>query len=655
MNKIIIEVPEYVEYISQWAEYQCPLGHCIIDKTVTGCGFTEFCLRNNENVILCSPRKVLLENKEGQHHKKGNFNILYLRNDSEKIIEFDKSSDDRCSDDKDDISNNYSAVLDLKERTLSHYTNCLMNLQKPCKILVTYDSLKYILDALGSSINNFRVVVDEFQSIFLDSYFKSDVELDFVEYLKDCHNVLYLSATPMLDRYLDQLDYFRDLPYYELQWSPNYVEKIKVQRKQVKSLVTDTGKIIQDYKNGKFPQKIDNEGNIYLSKELVIFCNSVSMITQLIKRNNLNSNEVNIICSKTPKNERKLKKIKHIIGTIPLEGQSHKMFTFCTRTTYLGADFYSPCASTIILSDANIESMALDISLDLPQIIGRQRLKENVFKNDIIIFYKTLRDISKITREDFEKYVLEKRRKTSVLLEEYQKMSERGKIEYSEKLIRDSKLYQYDLVAVSRKTGYAILNYLVEVSDWRAWEVAQIDYQDNLSVTRSIYKILNGEICEYKDENTQVVDNFLQEFYSIGDFRLKMRLYCEFRDIYSSNKEISLSLHYKISDQRFENYYNYYGTDRIKSLRYEDKPLREGIQNKLKQDPLSSMIYQIFQISQKYTLKEIKERLGEIYISLGITKTPKASDLEEYYETKSILISENNGKRQKGYELLKFK
>ena len=661
MNKTIINVPEYVEYISQWKDYQCPLGHCIVDKTVTGCGFTEFCLRNNENVILCSPRKVLLENKEQQHHKKGNLNVLYIKNDLEKVIEFDKGKDDKFINKNkfninQEINNDYSIILDLKQKTLSHYTNCITNLNKPCKILVTYDSLYHVLNALGESINNFRVVVDEFQSIFLDSYFKADIELDFVEYLQDCPNVLYLSATPMLDRYLDNLEYFRDLPYYELQWSSNYVEKIKVRRKQVKSLVTDTSEIIQNYKKGNFPQKIDDNGNIYLSKELVIFCNNVSMITELIKRNNLNSNETNIICSKTPKNENKLKRVKCAIGEIPLEGEQHKMFTFCTRTTYLGADFYSPCASTIVLSDANIESLALDISLDLPQIIGRQRLKENVFKNDIIIFYKTLRDISNIPKAEFEKYILGKRKSTEIVLNGYQKLTEEEKRENSKIYKRDASANHYsdNFIGVSRKTGYAIFNYLVEVSDYRAWEVAQIDYQDSLSVTRSIYKILNGELSDYKNDREIEVDNFLNEFFKITRFRDKMKLYCEFRDKYLDNKEISLSLHYKIEDPRFENYYNYYGTDRCRSVGYEDKPLRDGISDKLLQDPLSISIYSNFKESQRYTLKEIKEKLGEIYQNLGITKTPKASNLSEYFEVSKTRITTSDGVRD-GYKLIKIK
>ena len=64
----VITVPEGIRYLSQWDKFSIPDFRCIIDKQITGCGFTEFCLTNSENVILCSPRKILLENKEKQHN-----------------------------------------------------------------------------------------------------------------------------------------------------------------------------------------------------------------------------------------------------------------------------------------------------------------------------------------------------------------------------------------------------------------------------------------------------------------------------------------------------------------------------------------------------------------------------------------------------------
>ena len=44
MNKKVIKVPSGrdIKYISEWSEYKIPKGHCIVDKGVTGCGYTEY-------------------------------------------------------------------------------------------------------------------------------------------------------------------------------------------------------------------------------------------------------------------------------------------------------------------------------------------------------------------------------------------------------------------------------------------------------------------------------------------------------------------------------------------------------------------------------------------------------------------------------------
>ena len=46
---------------------------------------------------------------------------------------------------------------------------------------------------------------------------------------------------------------------------------------------------------------------------------------------------------------------------------------------------------------------------------------------------------------------------------------------------------------------------------------------------------------------------------------------------------------------------------------------------------IEPMIYARFQVDQKYTREEIKTALGEIYTATGLTKTPKATDLEDYF------------------------
>ena len=93
MNKTIINVPAGIRFISDWKEFSLPENPCIVNKQITGCGFTEWCIRNNKNVILCSPRKILLENKEKQHQGE----VLYVRNELDKVADIDKDLN------KDDI------------------------------------------------------------------------------------------------------------------------------------------------------------------------------------------------------------------------------------------------------------------------------------------------------------------------------------------------------------------------------------------------------------------------------------------------------------------------------------------------------------------------------------------------------------------------
>ena len=146
-----------------------------------------------------------------------------------------------------------------------------------------------------------------------------------------------------------------------------------------------------------------------------MFFNSVTEITRLIKKNNLTPEQCNIICSKS--NSEQVKKVEKLgkgffVGRIPRKDEENKMFTFCTSSCYIGSDFYSKCASTFIFADPNLECLALDISLDLPQIIGRQRDKNNPFKNNVTIFYKTLRTENINNRKEFED-IQEKRKKNT--------------------------------------------------------------------------------------------------------------------------------------------------------------------------------------------------------------------------------------------------
>ena len=89
---------------------------------------------------------------------------------------------------------------------------------------------------------------------------------------------------------------------------------------------------------------------------------------------------------------------------------------------------------------------------------------------------------------------------------------------------------------------------------------------------------------------------------------------------------------------------------------YEESSLKNKISDNLKFPDLKNSLISHFKIKSKYTLKDIKFILNDIYKDLGITKTPKASELENYFDLKLILVQDSlSGKRSKGYLILGIK
>lgn len=641
LKKSILTVPYGINYISEWIDYKIPFSHCIVDKGVTGCGYTEMCLTNSLNIVLCSPRRLLLENKMEQHTK--DKNILYLKNEI-KDWAIDKPKFD--------------------QKIKDHIEKC-RHLNKPVKFMIVYDSVKYLIDLLSNGskflLENFYFIADEFQSIFLDSYFKAEVENNFVKILQNCPNVIYLSATPMLDKYLEKVDEFKNLPFQKLDWSKSgVVETIRVQRKRTASLSEESGRVIKSYLKGDFPIIIKPGGEIIQSKEAVLFFNSVTEITRLIKKFKLKPEQCNIICSSS--NTEQVKKVEKlgkgfVVGKIPLKGEENKMFTFCTSTCYIGSDFYSKCASTFIFADPNLECLALDISLDLPQIVGRQRDRDNPFKNIITVFYKTLRDDKVKSKEDF--ITLQNRRKenTEYILKGFNEIKTReSKTAILSKLEESIYLSKYknDFISIDRKTGTPVYNKFIEIANERAFEVAQEDYQDQISVTRALDQSIAGNIIEYKDKDDKEIDEFLTEkFYNTNIFAEKMKLFCEFMDEHGEDPYVKNTLLHKIPDPKFLNYYNFLGTAGCRAISYKENLILNKIRNSLNQDTVFLEVIKVFKVGDRLTKKDIKTSLAKIYARSNIKATAKAIDLRRWFEIKRIMITPEKGsKRVGGFEIL---
>lgn len=648
MIKHYLKVPVGTQYIGNWKDYVMPIGHCIVDKGVTGCGYTEMCLTDSHNVILCSPRKMLLENKRDQHVKKGDKNILYLEN---SYYEKQKNGE----------------VIDMRQRfrdTIYEHIKTCAALGQPVKFMITYDSAKYLIEYLKDSgnLDNYYIVADEFQSIFLDSFFKADIENNFVQDLQDCKNVIYLSATPMLDKYLEQVPEFANLDYYKIDWSESgYVETIKLQHKRVRNLATEAERIIQQYLIGEYPILVLDNGDVVQSKEVVLYFNSVAEILKIIKKCNLTPDQCNILCANDDTNVQKIRKSLKKgwnIGSIPLKGEQNKMFTFCTKTVYVGADFYSDNASTYIFADPNLRNLALDISLDLPQIVGRQRDRNNYFKNYITIFYKTLSEGKINTREDFDEIQQERRKDTATALGIYAKCTAVEQDKYLRQIRKLIELNKYseDFVGISRKTGLPVYNKFIELANERAWEVSQKEYQDQITVTKAFEALANTIPSELRTKDDIIIDEFLEgKFYSTGNFSKKMRAYCEFVDKYKEDTHIMGIVNAKITDPKFRSYYNLLGTEGCRANSFQESIIKSILMDNVNKDILSIEIYNTFKPGTRMLKKDIKQMLGDIYNRINISTSPKAIDLGKWFEIKEIKILDNSNKWSNGFEILAIK
>lgn len=669
MEKTIIQVPKGIRYISDFEKiygFHLEEFPYILDKKLPGCGFTTWVLTNSQNIILASPRKVLMENKKDQL---GEEVFLVDMQQFESEIDRDLTKVNRSTKPEEfNIDYDRSTLIhDLSEYILKRQ---LKNL--PIKIIVTYDSYRKIKEYLvdRNIFQEFYTITDECQSIFCDSKFKSSTEMEFLDTLLDVQRVCYVSATPMMEEYLELIDYFRDLPYFELDWEtqePSRIKKPKIIPRTLKSVNLAAKSIISPYLEGKFESKLHVDkktGQVsnQESKEAVIYVNSVSNIIGIIKACNLKPEDVTILCSDTPNNRKRIKNrlnkkrdgIEFKIGKVPLPGEPRKMFTFCTRTVYLGADFYSDNARTFIISDANIDTLAVDITLDLPQILGRQRLTENPWKDEAVLYVKPLMRYKATTEEEFIEEVNKKLQKTKDILDSYEDTREEARDSMLDTLEKYAVAYnyQYDYIAINHHSGskpVPVFNTLVAIAEKRAFDIQQKDYSDRFTVLNQI--VDEGFDVEY--DHGLEVQSFLDKFHNLGSSKDKLKLLCSEGSILT---EKDLEVIFREIPDYFRNFYLGLGPDRCRALGYEYTRMKKEYDTKFfDTDTVKEVVFSKFSQGDKLSSLEIKSTLKDLYSELGYKKTPKASDLEEYFELKKIKTKDQSGKWVNGFELLKKK
>lgn len=299
------------------------------------------------------------------------------------------------------------------------------------------------------------------------------------------------------------------------------------------------------------------------------------------------------------------------------------------------------------ISDPEI---TVDITLDLPQILGRQRLLENPWKNRAELYFKTIIKKNIITKEDFENYIKSKLSKTESLLSAYNTaVGSKVKHDLAETYQKVARSYNYkdDYVAVNTHGGkdlFPVRNELVLISERRAFDIQQIDYSDRFTVFNKLSEsgMVNSDIIK-----------FVLSFNSLPTFYDKMKALCE--SSFNENERMMILEQVPLS---YKNMYLKVGPARLKANGYNitsaNKEFNDSIINK--EIDLGSELIKYFIVGQRYSLVDIKEKLKFIFNSVGYKATPKASILENYFEVKKIKVTSSDGlKKDHGYEILKKK
>ena len=610
MKKEMIKIPANIKYLTEREKFieefgkpfELPNG--ILNKEIPGCGATTVALTDEHKTIICSPRDELLKNKHEQYPD----TLLVIGGVDTKEIE------------------TYLQTAELP------------------KILVSYDSVYKLIGCIKYK-SDWRVVVDEFQCLLADSSFKSEIELHFLDNSRSFPYVTFLSATPILDKYLEQIDHFKDMNYYQLDWEEKDI--VRVYRERTKNPINAALEIVRYYQNGNYPSVYVNGERIY-SKECVIFLNSVNNIVNIIKQTELKPEEVNIIVGNSDDNDKQIARIGEGFkrGRIPLKGETHKKFTFCTSTAYAGCDFYSTNAATFVISDCNRPNTAVDIATELVQIAGRQRLACNPFRQFLTFVYNV--NAEEVEQETFNEHLC---RKVNVTLDEIRDNNNAGEALRAKRIkdfrrIPDNVKYQDSYTMYDEQKGEFVFNRLAYVNEQYCFDVQKFNYQNGVIVK----KLLQDSSFDVSENQTYAVyQEQLKHLIKKEPFVDRMQAYCEYRAKQGLIVNLAMStLESKYPELRY--YYEALGVDRIKALNYKEKKLLNEIHIMKTKNKIRHELHGIIHIGDRILTTDIQQTLHDVYDRLGIDKSPKATDLNEFFEIHPVKIPTANG-RKNGFEI----
>lgn len=609
-------------------------GKLIVNKKVCGCGMTEVYLRNDQPMLMLSPRKELLDCKV--------HSLLRY---------YDESSGAVCSRERifplhyferRMVTHGRSMKVEDKMYTINRLHDYLDQLNgRPPKIMTTYDSFmlaKNELESLGI-LKDCVIPVDEFANTLSDASFKGRVELNMMKTLNGMDNhIVFISATPIPNYILENIPELSNIPYVDLVWPESKLRHVEVIQSHMTSIASEVESIVNKYmKSSQDPTQryfdvMEINGNRIYSREGVFFINDVSAICNIIQRCDLTPENTLVACANEADNKKKLDalgkgfKIEHI----KKEHECNKTFTFVTKHCFEGVDFYSPSSSTFIFANPNALNLNLDMAIDLPQIIGRCRTQQNPFRNRVWFYHKYT---DKKTVEAAEQKIMEKKKNTDNLLtRDLTSPIMTAFIKDTQQKVK----YSYCYLDVIENNGIETVeaNPYAYYSEVRALEIKKDQYKNIDAICFNLRDNHMIPITPFSDGSEPLVKQFFEEFFKDNNFQRRMTVYVAFRENYPQFRSEIVARYGML---KYEDYYEIIVANNYSPRSFICSELEKELQARRSVANISTVFQRQVIIHKPYTTIELKSMLQDIYDSLGVKWIAKATDITN--ENKGIIKS----------------
>jgi tetratricopeptide (TPR) repeat protein len=552
--------------------------NCVLNKVATGCGGTSLEIENmNRDSIIAVPLEQMIQNKVSQYPMK-----------------------DRTPDD----FKLFGVCAGVFQNDLTDY----LKTNKVHKIIVTYDSLPRVIDAINDlkqrPVEDYFLLIDEVHYILNNYQLRKDAIKKLLNIYPIFKNWCFMTATPNEEEFT--LEELKDI---RVETAPFELEKIVIQNIQTVQVEATVKKLIKQYLNAKF-------------QNAHIFVNSIEIIAKLIKACNLNNDNCRAVWSKGNKNYKTT--IQGIVRS-EVGGQPRKI-NFYTSTCFEGSDIEDPEGQYIIVSDGSKAHTLNDISTSFRQIMGR--IRDTRYRNSVIHIFKCTKYTEYTSYEDYKACTVRILKDAEELIGTYNNLSEHR--------IKEESLNEYYIT----RQGFT---YLIDKNlikyDLMKYKLA--------NETHASIAVVNQE----QEKNGFEVLNILHDMEPSDYLKMNQGAKIKFQDAFLEYSDLmegkKTILYDSVTEQRIEllelaypflrKAYDTLGVSEVKKLNYNQTSIKRRLiavsdrsnPNKIARILTNSGIKR----NEFISLSEAKKKIKEAYMQVRIDKKPKATDVNNYFMT----------------------